>query len=238
MAKPNDHWKVLPHGPLTRLAENLYTVTGKLHMPLGETTRRMTVVRLSGGRLAIYSAIALNESEMTKLEALGRPTYLIVPSAIHRLDIKAFSERYPELVVLAPRGSRSKVGEVVSVDASYGDLEDPNVELVSVAGTDESEFAMIVRTETGKTLVINDLIFNLPQMKGLAGLGLRLLGFAPGGPSMPKLVMKKLVHDRNAVRKQLEAWAKVDGLERVLVSHGAPIENPRSTLLVLADGLS
>jgi hypothetical protein len=238
MPKPNDHWKVLPHGSLTRLADNLYTVTGRLRMPLGETTRRMTVVRLSGGRLAIYSAIALDETEMKKLEALGRPSYLIVPSAIHRLDIKAFCDRYPELVVLAPRGSRAKVGEIVSVDASYGDLEDPNVELVTVAGTDDNEFAMVVQTETGKTLVVNDLIFNLPRVPGLAGLGLRLLGFAPGAPSMPALVMKKLVHDRSAVRAQLEAWAKVDDLERVLVSHGAPIENPRSSLLVLADGLN
>jgi hypothetical protein len=238
MPKPNDHWTVLPHGSLTRLADNLYTVTGRLRMPLGETTRRMTVVRLSGERLAIYSAIALEESEMRKLEALGKPTYLIVPSAIHRLDVKAFSERYPELIVFAPRGSRRKVDEVVPVDASYGDLEDPTVQLVTVAGTDDSEFAMIVQTETGKTLVVNDLIFNLPRMSGLAGLGLRLLGFRPGAPSMPKLVMKKLVHDRDAVRAQLEAWAQVGGLERVLVSHGAPIENPRSALLVLADGLS
>jgi hypothetical protein len=238
MPKPNDHWKVLPHGPLTRLADNLYTVTGQLRMPLGETTRRMTVVRLSGGRTAIYSAIALAETEMMKLEALGKPSYLIVPSAIHRLDVKAFCDRYPELVVLAPRGSRQRVCEVAPVDASNGDLEDPNVELVTVAGTDDSEFAMIVQTESGKTLVVNDLIFNLPRVPGLAGFGLRLLGFAPGAPSMPKLVMKKLVHDRSAVRAQLEAWAKVGDLERLLVSHGAPIDNPRSTLLVLADGLS
>ena len=238
MPKPNDHWTVLPHGPLTRVADNLYTVTGQLRMPLGETTRRMTVVRLSGGRLAIYSAIALEEGEMAKLEALGKPAYLIVPSAIHRLDVKGFCERYPELVVPAPRGSRGRVGEVVPVDASYGNLEDPRVELVTVAGTDESEFAMIVQTETGKTLVVNDLIFNLPRVPGLAGFGLRLLGFHPGAPSMPKLVMKRLVHDRSAVRAQLEAWASVAGLERMLVSHGAPIDNPRSTLLVLADRLN
>ena len=167
-----------------------------------EIGTRMTVVRLSGGRLAIYSAIALEEGEMAKLEALGKPSYLIVPSAIHRLDVKGYCERYPELVVLAPRGSRGKVGEVVPVDASYGNLEDPRVELVTVAGTDESEFAMIVRTETGRTLVVNDLIFNLPRVPGLAGLGLRLLGFSPGAPSMPKLVMKRLVHDRSAVRAQ------------------------------------
>lgn len=238
MTKPNEHWNVLPHGSLTKLAENLYTVTGQLRMPLGETTRRMTVVVLSGGRLAIYSAIALSDQEMRKLEALGKPSYLIVPSAIHRLDVAAWRERYPELIVLAPKGSRGKVSEVVPVDASTGDLDDPRVRLVPVPGTEDAEFAMLVETDSGKTLVVNDLIFNLPAMPGLAGLGLRLLGFGPGRPSMPKLIQKKLVKDRDAVRRQLEEWSQLGGLERVLVSHGAPIEHPQRTLRELAGALA
>lgn len=44
----------------------------------------MTIVKLKGGRLAIYSAIALAEQAMRQIEALGTPTLLIVPSAIHR----------------------------------------------------------------------------------------------------------------------------------------------------------
>jgi hypothetical protein len=228
----------LPHGSLTKLAENLYTVTGKLRMPLGESSRRMTVVVLSGARLAIYSAIALAESEMQKLEALGKPSYLIVPSAIHRLDVAAWRERYPELVVLAPKGSRDKVSEVVPVDASTGDLDDPHVRLVPVPGTDDAEFAMLVETESGKTLVVNDLIFNLPAIPGFSGFAMRLLGFGPGRPSMPKLIQKKLVKDRDAVRRQLEEWSQLNGLERVLVSHGAPIEQPQRTLRELAGALA
>jgi hypothetical protein len=238
MPRPNDTWKVLPHSPLTRVGENLYTATGKLRMPLGETTRRMTVVRLSGGRLAIYSAIALNEIEMAKLEALGKPTYLVVPSAIHRLDAKPWCERYPDLVVLAPRGSRDKVSEIVGVSAADTDLGDPRVRLVVVPGTRDQEFAMVVDTDTGKTLVVNDLIFNLPAIPGLAGLGLRWLGFGPGRAVMPKLVMMKLVEDKAAVRTQLEEWAQLADLERVLVSHGAPLDDPRNTLLQLAGALA
>jgi len=36
------------------------------------------------------------------------------------------------------------------------------------------------------------------------------------------------------VKTQLRDWAGLDGLERIVVSHGAPIENPRETLLELA----
>jgi len=113
--KPWERWNVLPHQPITRLAENLFTVVGTLKMPVGEIQRRMTVVRLSGKRLLIFSAIALNESEMADLEELGRPTFLVVPSEIHRLDAKIWKDRYHDMLVVTPRGARDKVSEVVQL---------------------------------------------------------------------------------------------------------------------------
>src|SRR6476646_5845944 len=49
-------WTVLPHGKLTEVEANILTVTGQVHMPLGDIPRRMTVVRLKDGRLVIWSA--------------------------------------------------------------------------------------------------------------------------------------------------------------------------------------
>lgn len=232
--KPNQTWHVLPHGDLERLADNLYTVEGKLKMPFGESRRRMTIVKLAGGRLAIYSAIALDERRMRELEALGRPAFLIVPSGIHRLDVHPWKERYPGLEVVAPEGARDRIGEVVHVDATKVDLGDYRVRVEVVPGTNAQELAMLVDTGTGKTLVVNDLIFNLPEMPGVAGLGLKLLGFGPGHPKMPRLVRMRLVKDDARVRQQLRDWAALDGLERIVVSHGAPITNARETLLELA----
>ena len=223
-------WKVLPHGDIEQLAENLYTVVGKLRMPFGETPRRMTIVRLTDNRLAIYSAIALDAARMSKLESLGRPAFLIVPSAIHRIDAHPWKERYPDLAVVAPEGALDKIKEVVPIDTTRLDLGDPRVQVDAIPGTKGRELSM---TPSGKTLVVNDLIFNLPDMKGIAGFGLRVLGFGPGHPTIPKIVKRKLVADEAAVRAQLRAWAS-DGFERLLVSHGAVIDNPRETLLALS----
>jgi hypothetical protein len=232
--KPNHTWRVLPHGDLERLADNLYTVEGKLKMPFGETPRRMTIAKLTGARLAIYSAIALDDRRMADLEALGRPAFLIVPSGIHRLDARPWRDRYPRIEVIAPEGAQHRVGAVVDIDATRADLGDPRVRVEAVPGTDCRELAMLVETDTGKTLVVNDLIFNLPKMSGVAGFGLRLLGFGPGHPTIPKLVHRKLVKDDARMRQQLREWAAVEGLERIVVSHGAPITNARETLLELA----
>src|SRR5688572_5750377 len=117
MAKPFTHWTVLPHGKLTHVDDGLFTVTGKLHMPpMGEVDRRMTVARLSCGRLLVFSAIALDEPEMAQLERLGMPSYLVVPSGIHRMDARIWKDRYPDMEVVAPAGAREKVEKVVHVD--------------------------------------------------------------------------------------------------------------------------
>ena len=69
MTRPFQQWKVLPHGKLSEIDQNILTVTGDIRMPMMSLPRRMTVVRLNGSRLIVFSAIALNEDEMTRLEA-------------------------------------------------------------------------------------------------------------------------------------------------------------------------
>ena len=61
MSRPLQQWKVLPHGKLSEIDENILTVTGDIRMPMMSLPRRMTVVRLNGSRLIVFSAIALNE---------------------------------------------------------------------------------------------------------------------------------------------------------------------------------
>src|SRR5204863_19244 len=81
--------------------------------PLGRFPRRMTVVALAGGGTAIYSAIALDPPEMARIEAMGAPSILIVPSDAHRMDAALWKQSYPELRVVAAPGAEAKVGEVV-----------------------------------------------------------------------------------------------------------------------------
>ena len=48
-----------------------------------------------------------------------------------------------------------------------------------------------------------------------------------------------IIEDTNALRTQLLEWAEIDSLSRILVSHGAVIdENPRQTLRELAASLA
>ena len=239
MTKPFEQWTVLPHGKLVQIDENILTVVGEIHMPLMDLPRRMTVVRLVDARLVVFSAIALDDDEMSALEAYGRPAYLIVPSDKHRLDAKSWKDRYPEIQVVAPEGALAKVEETVPVDTVTPRFDDPNVQFVTVPGTRGREAALVVRTPKGTTLVLNDVVGNIRDAAGFGGWLLHLAGFAGKEAQVPAVVKMAVIEDKKALRTQLLQWAEIESLVRILVSHGSPIEeNPCQVLRDLAGSLT
>lgn len=237
MTRPFQQWKVLPHGKLSEIDQNILTVTGEIRVPM-ELPRRMTVVRLSDSRLVVFSAIALDEGAMAWLEAYGRPAFLIVPSDKHRLDARIWKDRYPAMQVVAPEGARAKIEKIVPVDTVAPDFEDSNVQFVAVPGTRGKEAALVARTPNGTTLILNDLVGNIRNEAGVGGWLLRMAGFAGKRAQIPRVVKMALIKDPQALRVQLMQWAEIESLKRILVSHGSPIEeSPQQALRELARSL-
>ncbi len=238
MPKVHDQWNVLPHGKLRELEPGILTVTGYIRLPFTRLPRRMTVARLSGGRLVVFSAIALDEPGMRRFESYGRPAFLIVPSDKHRLDARAWKDRYPALQVVAPPGARRKVEEVVPVDLTEPHFDDAAVEFVTVPGTGQHEAALLIHAGDGTTLVLNDLVGNIRNSSGLGGWFLRLMNFAGDEPQIPRPVKWTMIDDPAALRAQLLRWAALPKLRRILVSHGEPIDfQPAEALRDLAHSL-
>jgi hypothetical protein len=239
MTQTYQQWKVQPHGKLSEIDDGILTVEGEIRMPLGSFPRRMTVIRLSDSRLVVWSAIALDAKEMATLQVFGRPAFLIVPNDHHRLDAKAWKDRFPRLQVAAPQGSRAKVEEVVAVDTTAPDFGDRNVRFATVAGTRDREAALVVSTSNGTTLVLNDVVGNIRSASGIGGWLLGLAGFAGKSARIPRVVKLNLIKDANRLRAQLLRWAEMESLKRILVSHGEPaVANPRQTLRDLAGSLA
>ncbi len=234
MARLHDQWTVLPHGPLREIDDGLLTVVGQIPMPLGNFPRRMTVVGLSGGRTAIFSAIPLVETEMERIEALGEPSFLIVPSGIHRLDIRPFKARYPKARVVAPAAAREQVSEAVRVDLVTDRLDDPDAHFLTVNGN--SDGAIFVRRPGGATLIVNDIIGHVTRASGFGPWLISLLtGFGAKRPVVPRPVK---VSDPAELAAQFEEWAAIPGLRRIVPSHGEIIDDqPAAELRRLAQAL-
>ena len=218
MGKEIGEWKVRAHGPLLTLADNLLWAQGSV--PGMSLKRTMVVVRLNDGKLVIHNGIALEPAQMAELEGFGTPAYLIVPNGGHRLDAPAYKQRYPELRVFAPRGSRKRVEEVVAVDGAYEDFPHSDVlRLETLHGVGEKEGALIVQSRDGSSVVLNDCMFNMDRKRDPLGfLFTTVFGSAPG-PRVSRLAKMLFISDKPALRADFERYAELPNLIRVIVAH-------------------
>jgi hypothetical protein len=217
MPKAYTQWTPLPHGALEKHEDNLWSVQGSI---AGAPIRRvMTLARLRDGRVVVHSAVALSENEMKEIEAWGRPSFLIVPNAAHRLDARVYKDRYPQMTVICPAGAKKKVEEVVPVDAVQLDADD-TVRYRSFAGTLDRDGVLEVRSGDAVSLVINDIVMNTRSLPGFGGFLMRLVGFTGPTPKVAPLAKILLVKDKPALRADLEQLAGTPNLRRAILSHG------------------
>lgn len=234
MTAPFKTWTVLPHGELIPVNERILTVVGELKMPLLHLPRRMSVVRLRSGDLVIFSAIALDDANMAKLEAFGRPAFLVAPSEMHRLDAPSYADRYPSIQVIAPAEGADKIGEVVRVDTSEPTFGDPSVRYVQVVG----DSALEVESQDGLTVIVNDIIGDIHDAHGFEGFLLKSMGFAGDEPHVPGPVKMQLGKKKSELAAQFRRWAEAPHLKRIIVSHGDIIDHePSVALIALASRL-
>lgn len=236
MKAAHAEWKVHWHSPIQVVSESVWRVEGSL--PKVPLRRVMTVVRMRDGNLVIHNGIAVDDETRAKIEAWGRPRWLIVPNGYHRLDAPAFKARYPELTVLCPPAARKKVEEVIAVDGTYEDFPSSDeVRLQTLDGVAGREGVLIARDPQGTTVVFNDLIFNHPHVSGLFGSVYRMFRQS-GCVKITAIGRLLLVKDKRAVAAHLRRLADEPNLKAVIVSHVEPIlSRPAEELRRLAHGL-
>jgi hypothetical protein len=231
MTAPHSEWTILPHGILTAIDDGILTITGTVKMPVGTFERRMTVIRLSNGNAVIYSPIALDEAQMQRLEEFGKPAFLIIPGSHHRVDAKIWKQRYPQARVISAAGARKAVEEVVPVNSTAPDFGDPSVSFFTVPGTSMDEAALTVSSADGTTLILNDILANVQNAKGINGVVAWVFGFSGKQPQIPFPEKLSIIDDRVALAAQFQAWAADPALRRIIVSHGDIIESDPARVL-------
>lgn len=225
--QPSNAWLVREHGPILKLAENLWRVEGSL--PGMSLRRNMTVVRKANGALIIHSAIALEEGAQRELEGWGTPTYLLIPNHGHTLDAAAYKARYPALEIFTPRGGIRQVEEKTKapVDGGYEDFpSDDEVRLETLHGVNDGEGAMLVRSRDGLTVVLNDCVFNMDRKRDVLGfLFTTVMGSAPG-PRVSRLAKLLFIKDQAALRQDLLRLSELPDVQRLIVAHEKVADGP------------
>ncbi|OLC72991.1 MAG: hypothetical protein AUG04_07085 [Deltaproteobacteria bacterium 13_1_20CM_2_69_21] len=192
-------WTVLPHQPIEKLQENLWTVEATL--PQGPLRRRMGIARLGDGQLVFLNAIALDEPSMKRIEAWGKPAFALTANGFHRLDLGSYKARYPGLRVLAAPAARKRIGQIATVDGWLELLPaDPSVSIEEVAGAKMGDVACTAHAARRSSLCFpGDVLMNVAPVRGFPGLLLYLLGFI-GELRVPRLIRWIGVKDRKSAQ--------------------------------------
>lgn len=226
---------IYPHGGLEQLAEGVWRVTGGLPFPL---YRNMIVIRLNTGELLLHSVVAMDEAGMAALEALGKPAYLIVPSAGHQLDTEFYRTRYPDIKVLAAAASREAVrgGIAASVEETLPQL---GFVLHPVPGAKDVEIVYQWPLPSGGSMLMaNDLFAGAKSYddnKFMTRIMRPLMGTRGDRFGIARIAKMALVKDAGAITAFARSLAAIPDLRLVTVSHGEPLrERCAETLKAIA----
>ena len=220
--------------PLRQLAEDLWVADRPQSFYALPVGTRMTVMRLSGGRLLLHSPVALDRELRAQLDALGRVCFVIAPNRLHHLYAGDVARDYPQARLWVAPGLPSKRPDLV-FEAVLGDQAPEEwrgqVDQVFFRGRPyENEVTFFHRAS--RTLLLCDLAFNFGE-SAAAPTRLLMKLIRSYGHLGPSKLDPLLIRDRKAARESLEKILAWD-FDRVIVSHGDVLETGGHR--ILSDG--
>ena len=216
MARAPRPWTVTRHDPIEKLEDNLWTVNGDV--PGAPFHRRMSIVRRSDGTLLFFNAVPLDDAALAEVTAWGKPAILVLPHDQHMIDARAFAEKL-QLAVYGPKACEARIRARVEMAGTLDMIPaDPSIQIETLHGVKSGEPALIVHHAGGRvSLLFSDVIMN--NAKSSIGFLPRMMGFA-GGVKIVPLFRMMYLKDKPALKSQLEQWAGLSSLVRLVPCHG------------------
>lgn len=232
MPKSPRPWIVTRHDPIQKLDDNLWAVQGDV--PGLAVKRRMFIIKRSDGTLMFSgAAVPLDEAAFAEVRNWGRPSILLVPHHQHMIDARAFAEML-ELKTFGPKPCEAKMRARADIAGTMDAIPaDSTVQIEAAQGTKMGEPVILVRSVGGQrvSILFADVIQNSP--KESLSFPLRLFGFA-GGPKVVPVFKMLFLKDKRAFKEQLERWANLPGLERIVPCHGDIVATGAAAALMQA----
>ncbi len=153
---------------LRELAPALWEVEQVRPMAVGRQRFRMTIVRLAGGGLWLYSPVEIDDGLAAQMAGLGDVAHIVAPNRYHHLFAGGAKQRYPKASIWGVPGLAEKRRDLVfdgvlSGNEPWRDEMDGLV-LTSVPKFNETVFFH----RASRTLICADLIFNIASEPSFA----------------------------------------------------------------------
>jgi len=207
------------------LADRLWVAEHPMKAMGMELGRRMTVVRLTDGRLWLHSVGRLTPAVRGWLDGLGRVAFVVSPSQAHRRWMEAYATAYPDAALVASPGLPQKRPDL-AFDRTLGDVPEPEW----AENLDQAMFPVrgsyreaVFLHRPSRTLILTDLCFHIPAGRGLVTTTLaRTFGYYERLAA--SRLLRMFLADRPAARQALERILTWD-FDRVIIGHGEITES-------------
>ena len=193
---------------------------------------RMSVIRLKDSSLLLISPIHLTAAIKQELNDLGTVKYLVAPNLFHYLYLAECQQIYPQALVLAPPGLKSKQPNL-KIDRTFTQDNiqfDSQLEYTLFAGFQvfiapqiRTVNEMVFYHPSTKTLIVTDSAFNFDNTFPLVTqLAARVIGSYQN--LKPSWLEKIAVQDKQKAQESIDKILGWD-FERVVMGHGTIEEN-------------
>ena len=141
-----------------------------------------TILLSIGDSLAVYSPTRkLGDDAHVRIREIGNPRHLIAPNHFHHLGLNEWKERYPDAAVFARSQALPRLTKMYP-SLGIRPMEELDLSLTAAVswieprGTKNGE----VWLRTQDAWIVGDAFSNVPAVRGVTGLVLRLTNAAPG----------------------------------------------------------
>jgi hypothetical protein len=207
---------------LTPLGHNLWETNQPLKVMGFAVGHRMTVLRDANGNVAVHSPVRITSALAQDVRAVAGPAgqvrWIIAPSTMHDLYLEEWASEFPDATLChspgmkIPRGiSKAETLRARPLPGFEGGLQ-----AVFIGGMPKINEFVFHHRESG-SLIVADLIFNLPPGRGMQKLLQKANGiYEVAGPSK---FFRNFIANEEAFRASIQELLKLD-FERVVVGHG------------------
>ena len=193
---------------------------------------RLTMARLRDDKLWVYAPFAISDEDEAAIAEQGDVAHVVAPNNFHYKEIGEFTRRFPDAQLWLVPALATKMDELPHLPLHSlppdwsGDFD--GVLFDAALGYEEWIFCH----RTTKTLILTDLILNVPRPDNPLG---RVVGalLDEGRGAKPSRLVRAAIYggrDLKKAREQINQITRWD-FERVVMAHGAIIPRDGKRIL-------
>lgn len=183
--------------------------------------RRVAVARGAEGQLVVFSPLPVSDVALSQLRALGQPAAFVIPSRFHEKFFSDYFAHFPQSLFLASSASLADHPEWNLREFSTSPAALAGFDPIKVEGMPSVQEHVFFHRAT-RTLILADLLFNVPQSGGWFTRALFKLADI-GGKPRPSRLWRTMIKDHNAFALSLQRISELDFV-RIVPGHGDVIE--------------